>query len=81
MDITSKSLGLIEVDNTSQMTSFDFVGSMEFTSNLQQGIHLSKNSVIERKNRTIMEMARSMLKTKLLPNDYWAKAVACAAYI
>lgn len=35
----------------------------------------------ERKNRTIMEMARNMLKGNHLPNDYWAEAVACAAYI
>eukprot|EP00253_Pinus_taeda_P017159 PITA_17159 len=31
-----------------------------------------QNGVAERKNRTIMDMARSMLKAKHLPNDYWA---------
>eukprot|EP00253_Pinus_taeda_P013378 PITA_13378 len=40
-----------------------------------------QNGVAERKNRTIMDMARSMLKGKHLPNDYWAEAVNCAAYI
>eukprot|EP00253_Pinus_taeda_P032692 PITA_32692 len=40
-----------------------------------------QNGVAERKNRTIMDMARSMLKAKHLPNDYWAEAVNCAAYI
>eukprot|EP00253_Pinus_taeda_P008560 PITA_08560 len=40
-----------------------------------------KHKVRERKNRTIMEMARSMLKEKHLPNDYWAEVVACATYI
>eukprot|EP00253_Pinus_taeda_P008645 PITA_08645 len=40
-----------------------------------------QNGVAERKNRTIMDMARSMLKEKHLPNDYWAEAVNCAAYI
>eukprot|EP00253_Pinus_taeda_P025810 PITA_25810 len=40
-----------------------------------------QNGVAERKNRTIMDMARSMLKAKHLPNDYWAEAVHCAAYI
>eukprot|EP01018_Ginkgo_biloba_P027772 Gb_16799 [translate_table: standard] len=34
-----------------------------------------QNGVAERKNRTIMEMARSMLKSKNLPNDYWAEVV------
>jgi hypothetical protein len=40
-----------------------------------------QNGVAERKNRTIMEMARSMLKGKNLSNEYWAEAVACAVYI
>eukprot|EP00253_Pinus_taeda_P033019 PITA_33019 len=40
-----------------------------------------QNGVAERKNRTIMDMARSMLKAKHLPNDYWAEAVNCATYI
>jgi len=42
VDTTSKSLGLTEVVNTFEMTSFNFVGSMEFTRNLQQDIHLNK---------------------------------------
>eukprot|EP00253_Pinus_taeda_P031014 PITA_31014 len=40
-----------------------------------------QNGVAQRKNRTIMDMARSMLKAKHLPNDYWAEAVQCAVYI
>ena len=28
-----------------------------------------------------MEMARSMLKAKQLPNEYWAEVVACSVYI
>eukprot|EP00253_Pinus_taeda_P010962 PITA_10962 len=40
-----------------------------------------QNRVAERKNRTFMDMAKSMLKAKHLPNDYWAEAVHCAVYI
>ena len=40
-----------------------------------------KNFVEERKNRTIMDMVRSMLKAKHLPNEYWAEVVSCGAYI
>lgn len=40
-----------------------------------------QNGVAERKNRTIVEMARSMLKGKNLPNILWAEAVHTAAYI
>lgn len=39
------------------------------------------NGVAERKNRTIMEMARSMLQTKNLPNIFWGEAVATTIYI
>ncbi|KAH9687903.1 hypothetical protein KPL70_014941 [Citrus sinensis] len=40
-----------------------------------------QNSVAERKNRTILDMARSMLKSKRLPKEFWAEAVACAVYL
>ncbi|XP_048623783.1 uncharacterized protein LOC125592576 [Brassica napus] len=40
-----------------------------------------QNGVGERKNRTMLEMARSMLKSKKLPKELWAEAVACAVYI
>jgi len=32
--------------------------------------------VTERKNRTILDMARSMLKSQKLPKEFWAEAVA-----
>ncbi|CAH9069840.1 unnamed protein product [Cuscuta europaea] len=40
-----------------------------------------QNGVAERKNRTILNMARSMLKTKNMPKDFWAEAVDCAVYL
>lgn len=40
-----------------------------------------KNGVAERKNRTIMEMARSNLKVKNLSNEYWVEALSCVVYI
>ncbi|KAJ1704767.1 hypothetical protein LUZ63_004546 [Rhynchospora breviuscula] len=40
-----------------------------------------QNGVAERKNRTVVELARSMLKSKGLPNDFWAEAVATAVYL
>ena len=39
------------------------------------------NGVIERKNRTIMDMARSMLKAKGMPNYFWVETVTCAVYL
>lgn len=40
-----------------------------------------QNGVAERKNRTLVECARSMLKSKGLSNSFWAKAINTAAYI
>nr|GEU39751.1 retrovirus-related Pol polyprotein from transposon TNT 1-94 [Tanacetum cinerariifolium] len=40
-----------------------------------------QNGVVERKNRTILNMVRSMLKTKKMPKEFWAEAVDCAVYL
>ena len=40
-----------------------------------------QNGVVERKNRSILNMARSMLKSKGMPKEFWAQAVECAVYL
>ncbi|KAL4282228.1 hypothetical protein GQ457_03G017580 [Hibiscus cannabinus] len=40
-----------------------------------------QNGVCERRNRTVLEMARCMLFEKHLPKLFWAKAVATAVYL
>ncbi|KAL4352077.1 hypothetical protein GQ457_06G007290 [Hibiscus cannabinus] len=42
---------------------------------------LQQNGVAERKNRTILNMARSMLKAKNMPKEFWAEAVSCVVYL
>ncbi|KAL4364247.1 hypothetical protein GQ457_04G014290 [Hibiscus cannabinus] len=39
-----------------------------------------QNGVAKRKNRTILNMARSMLKVKNMPKEFWVEAVSCAVY-
>lgn len=39
------------------------------------------NGVVERKNRTIMNMVRSMLKCKKLPKFLWGEAMSTTVYI
>lgn len=39
------------------------------------------NGVSERKNRTIMEMAKSMMSEKNLPRTFWAEAVYTVVYL
>jgi transposase InsO family protein len=39
------------------------------------------NGLAERRNRTILDMARSMLKQKNMPHMFWGEAVSTATYI
>ncbi|XP_077217878.1 uncharacterized protein LOC143852380 [Tasmannia lanceolata] len=63
--------------------------SHEFENFLENGIRHQlttwytpqQNGVAERKNRTIMELARSMLKANGMPHMFWVEAVACAIYL
>ncbi|GKF02930.1 putative ribonuclease H-like domain-containing protein, partial [Tanacetum coccineum] len=40
-----------------------------------------QNGVAERKNRTLIEAAKTMLANSLLPTVYWAKAVNTTCYV
>ncbi|GJX73950.1 putative ribonuclease H-like domain-containing protein [Tanacetum coccineum] len=40
-----------------------------------------QNGVVERKNRTLIEAARTMLPDSLLPTTFWAEAVSIACYV
>ncbi|KAI5333503.1 hypothetical protein L3X38_023634 [Prunus dulcis] len=40
-----------------------------------------QNGVAERKNRTVVEMAKSMLHEKCIPYEFWAEAVNTAVYL
>ncbi|KAH9792467.1 hypothetical protein KPL71_004134 [Citrus sinensis] len=42
---------------------------------------LQQNGVVERKNRSIQEMARTMLNENALPKYFWAEAVNTACYV
>ncbi|MCI61454.1 copia-like retrotransposable element, partial [Trifolium medium] len=39
------------------------------------------NGLAERRNGTLLDMARSMIKQKNLPHKFWGEAVTTAAYI
>jgi transposase InsO family protein len=40
-----------------------------------------QNGVVERKNRTLQELARTMLNESKLPTSLWAEAVNTACYV
>ena len=74
----------LRTDNGGEYTSKEFQEYLK-----SQGIHHEmtvphspqQNGVAERKNRTLVEAARSMLSHAKLPKMFWAEAVATAAYI
>lgn len=74
----------LRTDNGGEYTSKEFQEYLK-----AHGIHHEttvphtpqQNGVAERKNRTLIEAARTMLSHAKLPKTYWAEAVATAAYI
>ena len=40
-----------------------------------------QNGVVERKNRTVMEMARALLKSMKIPGRFWVEAVGHSVYL
>lgn len=74
----------LRTDNGGEYTSKEFQEYLK-----AQGIHHEttvphtpqQNGVAERKNRTLIEAARTMLSHAKLTKSYWAEAVATAAYI
>ena len=85
--LVEKKMGMhikgLRSDRGGEYTSNDFTEYFE-----QHGIRRfltalyspQQNGVVERKNRTILDMVRSMLKSKELPKELWAKTVQCAFY-
>ena len=68
-------------ENILPTTSLNSVPIWEFhTSLLSRTVH-SKMEFLKRKNRTIMEKARSMLHQAKLPLEFWAEACSTAVYL
>ncbi|MCO5588812.1 hypothetical protein L7F22_042772 [Adiantum nelumboides] len=59
----------------------DFLGKKGIKHQCTMPYTPQQNGVAERKNRSLMEMARCMLKAKSLLHKLWMEAVACAAHV
>ncbi|MCO5609052.1 hypothetical protein L7F22_063273 [Adiantum nelumboides] len=59
----------------------DFLGKKGIKHQWTMPYTPQQNGVAERKNRSLMEMARCMLKAKSLPHKLWMEAVASAAHV
>ncbi|MCO5592506.1 hypothetical protein L7F22_046509 [Adiantum nelumboides] len=71
-------------DHGSKFTSHQFVdycASFGIRRELSNVGNPSKNGVVERKNRTVVEMGRTLLEHRDLPRFLWAESVANAVHI
>ncbi|GJR30016.1 putative ribonuclease H-like domain-containing protein [Tanacetum coccineum] len=74
----------IRCDNGTEFKNRDFIefcGSKGIKREYSNARTLQQNGVAERKNRTLIEAARTMLADSFLPNTFWAEAVSTACYV
>ncbi|KAM1111108.1 hypothetical protein ACFX13_010490 [Malus domestica] len=78
------SLKKLRSDRGGEYTSHEFLDyctSMGMERQLTIAYSPQQNGVAERRNRTICEMARSMMTEKGVPVIFWAEAVSTAVYL
>ncbi|KAI3772107.1 hypothetical protein L6452_03282 [Arctium lappa] len=84
MSIGQKSYCLVIVDDYSRFTWVYFLRTKDETSIERQYSAPrtpQQNGVAERRNRTLIEVARSLLADSKLPITFWAEAVNTACYV
>jgi transposase InsO family protein len=81
---SGKKLRVLRTDRGGEFTSVEFA---EYCAEKGVVRHLTapyspqQNGVVERRNQTIVGMARSMLKAKTMPAAFWGEAVSTAVFI
>ncbi|GJT97374.1 retrovirus-related pol polyprotein from transposon TNT 1-94 [Tanacetum coccineum] len=68
-----------EFDNEVQFG--EFCNANGITHNFSPACTPQSNGVVERKNRTLQEMSRTMLNEQSLPQKFWCNAVDTSTYI
>ncbi|KAJ9545006.1 hypothetical protein OSB04_024713 [Centaurea solstitialis] len=74
---------VIRSDNGTEFknsTIKEYLTSVGITHNFSAPKTPQQNGVVERKNRPIVEVARTMLNASGLPLTFWAEAVSIACY-
>ena len=75
---TKLQLKTFYTDRGGEFTSFEFIRFCEENSvirHLTAPYTLQQNGVVKRRNRTLMEMTRSLMKAMKIPNQLWGEAV------
>jgi transposase InsO family protein len=74
----------IRTDNGSEFKNYameDFVSEEGIKHEFSAPYTPQQNGVVERKNRTIIEMARTMLDEYKSPHNFWGEAIAIAVHV
>jgi len=81
---TGKKLRVLRTDRGGEFTSIEF-GLYCTGQGLERHLTVpyspQQNGVVERRNQTVVGMARSMLKAKRMPAVFWGEAVSMAVFI
>ncbi|GJY78101.1 putative ribonuclease H-like domain-containing protein, partial [Tanacetum coccineum] len=80
----NKKVKTIRCDNGTEFKNRDmieFCGSKGIKREYSNAKTPQQNGVAERKNKTLIEAARTMLADSFLPNTFWAEAVNTACYV
>ncbi|GKE06204.1 putative ribonuclease H-like domain-containing protein [Tanacetum coccineum] len=80
----NKKVKTIRCDNGTEFKNRDmieFCGSKGIKREYSNARTPQQNGVAERKNRTLIEAARTMLADSFLPNTFWAEAVSTVCYV
>jgi hypothetical protein len=59
----------------------DFMGEEGIKHEFSTPYTPQQNGMVERKNRTIIEMARTMLDEFKSPHNFWGEAIATAVHV
>ncbi|GKA46435.1 retrovirus-related pol polyprotein from transposon TNT 1-94 [Tanacetum coccineum] len=83
-DGSSKGVKIIKCDNGTEFKNYEmnqFCGIKWIKREFSNARTPQQNGVAKRKNRTLIEAARTMLADSLLPIPFWAEAVNTACYV
>ncbi|KAK2443673.1 putative mitochondrial protein [Trifolium repens] len=81
---SGKFIKILRTDGGGEYTSKDFESfcvSLGIKHEVTAPYTPQHNGLAERRNRTILDMARSMIKQKKMPHKFWGEAVNTAVYI
>jgi transposase InsO family protein len=79
-----KRLRVLRMDHGGEFTSVEFAAYCMDEGVVRHHTTLyspQQNDVMERWNQTVVGMARSMMKAKGMPMEFWGKAVSTAVFI